>query len=387
METLPPPGDEAAAHGDRVATLVHELIEKQGGAIGFDVYMDAVLYAPGLGYYSAGATKLGADGDFTTAPETSSLFSRCLAHQWAQLHVSGISEVLELGAGSGRLAADFLVESAAQGVLPSRYCILEVSAELRQRQRETLEALVPTFIDRVMWLDELPEAFEGLMLANEVLDALPVTRFRRRTDGVEEMTVIADGGRFGWNTRAAPEPLVVAVEAIEQALGERLPASFVSEVNLRVAPWIAALAAALHRGAVLLVDYGMSRAEYYASDRNGGTLRCHYRHRAHDDPFVWPGLQDITAQVDFTAVAAAGVSAGLNLAGYTTQAHMLVGCGIETLMSEPVADERSLWIRAQQAQRLMLPGEMGERFKAIGFTRGIDVPLCAFSIRDFSDRL
>lgn len=349
--------------------------------------MDTALYAPGLGYYSAGAQKLGPDGDFTTAPEVSPLFGRCLARQWAQLHEAGLQQVLELGAGSGRLAADFLVESSKLGVLPARYCILEVSAELRQRQQSLLEALVPTFIERIDWLDTVPQAFAGLVLANEVLDALPVTRFRRTGEAVEELTVVTADARFAWGNRVAPPALADAVIAVEHALGRQLHDGFVSDVNLRVGPWLASLAEALQRGAILLTDYGMTRAEYYAPERDGGTLRCHYRHRAHDDPFVWPGLQDITAQVDFSAVAEAGVAAGLALAGYTTQAHLMVGCGIDELLAEPVADERSQWIRSQQAQRLMLPGEMGERFKAIGFTRGLEPSLRAFSVRDFSDRL
>jgi SAM-dependent MidA family methyltransferase len=282
---------------------------------------------------------------------------------------------------------DFLIESASLGVLPARYFILEVSAELRQRQQALLEALVPTFVERVEWLDELPSAFEGLVLANEVIDALPVARFRRSDDQVEELTVVVAEGRFGWGMRDAPQSLIDAVLAVEHALGHRLHDGFVSEVNLRIAPWIASLGAALRRGAMVFIDYGMTRAEYYAPERAGGTLLCHYRHRAHDDPFVWPGLQDITAQVDFSAVAEAGVAVGLDLAGYTTQAHLLVGCGIDELLTEPIADERGRWIRSQQAQRLMLPGEMGERFKAIGFTRGLDLPLRAFSVRDFSDRL
>lgn len=387
MDTLPPPGDEAAAHGARVAAHLQDLLAAHGGVIGFDAFMEAALYAPGLGYYSAGAEKLGSDGDFITAPETSPLFGRCLARQWAQLQDAGLEQVFELGAGSGRLAADFLIESSKLDVLPTRYCILEVSAELRQRQQALLEALVPTFVERVEWLDALPSAFEGMVLANEVLDALPVSRFRRNGDRVEELTVVESGGRFGWGARDASQPLADAIRAIEGALGHRLHDGFVSEVNLRVAPWLASLGAPLQRGAMLLIDYGMTRPEYYTSERDGGTLRCHYRHRAHDDPFVWPGLQDITAQVDFSAVAEAGVAAGLDLAGYTTQAHLLVGCGIDELLAEPVADERSHWIRSQQAQRLMLPGEMGERFKAIGFTRGLDLPLRAFSVRDFADRL
>jgi SAM-dependent MidA family methyltransferase len=387
MQSLPQPGPDAEAHGARVIEHLDRLIDTAGGALPFVDYMDAVLYAPGLGYYSAGAHKFGAAGDFVTAPEVSPLFGRCIARQYAQVHGEGLDAVLEIGAGSGRLAADLLLETAAMGIAPRRYAILEVSADLRKRQRETLEALAPGFVDRVQWLEALPDAFDGFVLANEVLDALPVHRFRRTASGVEELTVVRGGQRFGWGARAAPAALREAVVALESELGHTLPDGFVSDINLRLAPWLASLAAMLQRGAMLFIDYGMSRAEYYAAERDGGTLRCHYRHHAHDDPFVWPGLQDLTAQVDFTAVAEAGLAAGLELAGYTTQAHMLIGCGLETLLAEPVTDERAMWVRSQQAQRLILPGEMGERFKAIGFTRGLDVPLCAFAVRDLRDRL
>ncbi len=385
---LPPPTSDAAAHGARVAAHLDALIDASGGAITFAEYMDAALYAPGLGYYSAGSAKFGADGDFVTAPELSPLFARSLASQFADLHREhGLAQILELGGGSGRFAADALVELARLDAVPERYFLLEVSADLRARQRATLEALAPALLDRVEWLNALPEAFEGIVFANEVLDALPVERFRRTADGVEQLTVVRDGAGFGWGARAAPDALVHAVAEIEGELGTRLPPGYVSDINLRVEPWIAALAASMSRGAVLFVDYGMSRREYYAVDRNGGTLRCHYRHRAHDDPFVWPGLQDLTTQVEFTAVAEAGVAAGLDFAGYTTQALLLIGCGIERLLAEPVPDDRARWLRAQQAQRLTLPTEMGERFKAIAFTRGLDAPLAAFAVRDLRDRL
>ncbi|MEX0900702.1 MAG: SAM-dependent methyltransferase [Gammaproteobacteria bacterium] len=385
---LPTPDSEAAAHGVRVAAHVGELIDTAGGAIPFADYMEAVLYAAGLGYYSAGSEKFGAAGDFVTAPELSPLFARALGSQFAALHrAHGLTQLLELGAGSGRFAADALVELARIDALPERYLMLEVSADLRARQRATLEALAPALLDRVEWLEALPAAFEGVVFANEVLDALPVERFRRTSAGVEQITVIRDGAAFGWGARAAPADLERAVAALEDDLGASLPSGYVSEINLRVGPWLAALSSALARGVMLFVDYGMSRREYYAADRDGGTLRCHYRHRAHDDPLVWPGLQDLTTQVEFTAVAEAGVAAGLGFAGYTTQAHLLIGCGLEALLAEPVPDDRARWLRAQQAQRLTMPAEMGERFKAIGFTRGVDAPLAAFAVRDLRDRL
>lgn len=385
---LPTPDDDAAAHGERVADHVGALIDAADGAIAFGDYMETVLYAPGLGYYSAGSAKFGAAGDFVTAPELSPLFARALATQFADLHrAHGLAQVLELGGGSGRFAADALVELARLDALPDRYLLLEVSADLRARQRATLEALAPALLDRVEWLDALPTAFEGVIFANEVLDALPIERFRRTPDGVEQLMVVRDAGGFGWGTRAAPADLAHAVAALEEDLGARLPPGYVSDINLRIQPWLAALSSALARGAMLFVDYGMSRREYYATDRDGGTLRCHYRHRAHDDPFVWPGLQDLTAQVEFTAVAEAGVGAGLDFAGYTTQGLLLIGCGLERLLAEPVPDDRARWLRSQQAQRLTLPTEMGERFKAIAFTRGVDAPLTAFAVRDLRDRL
>ncbi len=385
---LPTPDSDAAAHGARVAAHVAALIDAEDGAIPFADYMEAVLYAAGLGYYSAGSAKFGAAGDFVTAPELSPLFARSIASQFADLkRAHDLNQVLELGGGSGRFAADALVELARLDALPDRYLLLEVSADLRARQRATLEALAPALLDRVEWLDTLPAAFEGIVFANEVLDALPVERFRRTPGGVEQLTVVRDGAGFAWGARAASADLAQAVATVEEDLGTRLPPGYVSDINLRVGPWLAALSSALSRGVMVFVDYGMSRREYYAADRDGGTLRCHYRHRAHDDPFVWPGLQDLTAQVEFTAVAEAGVGAGLEFAGYTTQALLLIGCGLERLLEEPVPDDRARWLRAQQAQRLTLPTEMGERFKAIAFTRGVDAPLAAFAVRDLRDRL
>lgn len=382
---MPPPDADAAAHGARVAEHVARLVADHGGALPFSEYMDAVLYAPGLGYYSAGSHKLGEGGDFTTAPEISPLFGRCVAAQLADAGAGGGS-VLEVGAGSGRLAADALIELARIGESPARYLILELSADLRARQRATLEALAPAMLSRVEWLDVLPVAFSGTVFANEVLDALPVERFRRTAAGVDELVVAQDGSRFAWAARPAGAELERAVSAIEDEAG-RLPDGFESEVCLRLRAWLASFAAMLTEGTLLFIDYGMPRREYYSPARSGGTLRCHYRQRAHDDPFVWPGLQDITAQVDFTAVAAAGAEAGLDLAGYTTQAHFLIGCGLAGFIEEPLRDERARMLRSQQAAQLTMPDGMGERFKAIAFTRGTAAPLRGFSVRDLSGRL
>ncbi len=385
MHGLPPPDADSAEHGARVAAHIGGLIHAAGGALGFAEYMNAALYAPGLGYYSAGSRKFGEQGDFVTAPEISPLFARCIARQYAEL--DRLDTVLEFGAGSGRFAADFLVECARLGVLPERYSILEVSAELRTRQRDTFEALASPLLDRIEWLDTLPGSFEGFVFANEVLDAVPVDRFRRTEDGVEELTVVRNGSSFAWGARPATPELTGAVAAIERDIEARLAPGHESEVCLRLPAWMGSLADSMTHGVALLVDYGMSRREYYSAERERGTLRCHYRQRAHDDPFVWPGLQDITAQVDFTAVAEAGTRAGLEFAGYTTQAHLLLGCGLDGLLAEPISDERTRVLRGQQAKRLTLPEEMGERFKAIGFSKDHDAPLAAFSVRDLSDRL
>lgn len=383
---LPAPGPDAAAHGARVAESIGARIDAAGGEIGFTEYMQHALYAPGLGYYSAGSRKLGAEGDFITAPELTPLFAQCVAEQVAEaLALSGGDTVLEAGGGSGRLAADLLATLAARDALPARYLVLEVSAELRQRQQALLAAEVPALQDRVAWLDAWPEQpVRGAVVANELLDALPVECFRKRDGAVLQRTVRRQGEGFSWGERPAPEPLAAVVAAIEHECGP-LPDGYASEACLVLPDWLAAAADRLEAGMLLLIDYGMSRCEYYLPERMAGTLRCHYRHRVHDDPFVWPGLQDITAQVDFTAVAAAAQAAGLEVAGYTTQAHFLLATGLDRLLGGEGAPP-SLE-RAQQAKQLVLPGEMGERFKAIALTRGIEAPLCGFALRDLRARL
>jgi SAM-dependent MidA family methyltransferase len=381
LAELPLPDADALAHSRRAAEHIRAAIEAAGGAIPFSRYMDLALYAPGLGYYSAGARKFGAGGDFITAPELSSLFSRCLARQCAEvLAVVPQGSILELGAGSGVMAADMLLELQALDRLPAEYLILEVSADLRDRQRQTLATRATALASRVRWLDALPGSFSGVIVGNEVLDALAVERFLKRPGGFDEYCVREEGERFAWESRPAGEQLAAILAAFETTLAEPLKPGYVSELNLGVMPLVSSLARMLQQGALLLMDYGYPRAAYYHAERSMGTLMCHYRQRAHDDPFIYPGLQDITAHVDFTMVVEAGTSSGLELAGYTTQAHFLMALGVAGLAE---ADMKAV----QQVKLLTLPEEMGERFKAIGFTKGMDVALSGFVLRDLSHTL
>jgi SAM-dependent MidA family methyltransferase len=380
---LPEPGPEEAALSRALEGRIRDEIEAAGGWIGFARFMQLALYEPGLGYYSAGMHKLGAAGDFITAPEVAPVFSRCVARQCAEVLASlRGGDILELGAGSGAMAAVVLDELARLGALPRRYRILDVSADLRDRQRTTLTQACPALIERIEWLDRWPASFVGIVLANEVLDAMPVERFVIRGGEVNALGVTRHLGRLEWSETRASGALLAAVRAIERALGP-LPEGFVSEVNLALAPWFAALAHVVERGLVLAIDYGLPRREYYTAERRSGTLLCHYRHRFHDDPLVRLGLQDIGAWVDFSAAAEAAQAAGFDVAGYSTQAHFLIGCGIDRYVVE--VSDLDLVQRlnlSRQVMVLTLPGEMGERFKALGLTRGYDAPLCGFSVRD-----
>jgi len=386
---LPALTPDEAEHSARLEARVRDEIARAGGWIGFARYMQMALYEPGLGYYSAGARKLGAAGDFVTAPEVAPVFSRCLAVQCDEvLRALGGGDVLELGAGSGVMAAELLGELARRDSLPGRYRILDVSADLRDRQRATLAAAVPQLLDRVEWLDRLPEDFTGIVVANEVLDALPIERFVVRGGVVNSLGVTSQLGRLEWSEARAPAALADAVRAVERDAGGAWPEGYASEISLGLAGWLAALAAAVRRGVLLFVDYGLPRREFYAAERSDGTLLCHFRHRFHGDPFTRLGLQDITAWVDFTAVAEAGQAAGLDVAGYATQAHFLIGCGL----GEFVADVSGLDVvsrvnLSRQAMVLTLPGEMGERFKAIALAKGYDSPLRGFAVRDLRHTL
>jgi len=379
-DTLPLPDPDAAALSDRLVQRIREAVSAAGGWLAFDRYMEMALYEPGLGYYSAGSIKLGVHGDFVTAPEISDLFGRVLARQLAAT-LAGLEKpiVLELGAGTGRLAATLLDDFAALGAPLAEYWIVELSGELKDRQRQHLSP----YAGRVRWLDALPSApFEGVVLANEVADALPVSVFVKRGDDALPLGVSCEGEAFVWVEGPADIELGAAVAAIEARLGRRLPSGYRSEICLRLPPWIDALAGPLERGLVLLVDYGLTREEYYHAARAAGTLMCHYRHRAHTDPFLNPGLQDITAWVDFSACADAGLAAGLDITGYTTQGQFLLHAGAASLLEG--LPERERLRQAQALKTLILPGEMGERFKLLQMSRGIAAKLPG---RDFRYRL
>ncbi len=380
--SLPAPPAEDRAHSGRVGALITERIVAGGGWISFADYMDAALYAAGLGYYSAGSRKLGASGDFITAPEISPLFGAALARQAAQILRASSPEILEIGAGSGVLAATLLAELAERGSVPSRYSILEVSADLRDRQQALIHERVPHLAERVQWLEQLPDSFSGLILGNEVLDAMPVQVFEWRDGAIEELGVaIAGSGGFEWSARPAQAELAKTVERLARAHQWSTP--YRAEVGVIAQAFVATVARVLTNGAALFIDYGFATREYYHPHRAMGTLRCHYRHRAHDDPFFLPGLCDITAHVDFSAIAEHATSAGLELAGFTTQAHFLINCGItELLLRTPPGDAARYLPQANAVQRLLSPAEMGELFKAIALSKGIDVPLLGFTSGD-----
>ena len=390
---LPKPSDEALAHSDTLAALIRERIRGAGNWIDFADYMDLALYAPGLGYYSAGASKIGAEGDFVTAPEISPLFSRCIARVAAEVLSSCSSgAILEVGAGTGKMAAEIIRVLEYQGNILDRYLILETSADLRERQRQLLEQQVPDSVSRVEWLDMFPEtAIDGLILANEVLDALPVSRFvlTRRGAGaagvgqLQAAGVGIEGDRLCWKPGPPQQILRERFDGIEASLSAPLPDGYTSEISLRIPAMVESLGSALKRGLILIVDYGLPRREYFHPERDQGTLICHYRHRAHPDPFLYPGLQDITAWVDFTAVAEAAASAGLDLAGYTTQANFLLGARVDEEFENAGASDLVGQLElSRQLQTLMMPGEMGERFKVMGLARGIDVAPAAVRYRD-----
>ncbi len=381
--------DAELGHTQRVRGRLTEEIAGAGGWLSFERYMETALYAPGLGYYSAGARKLGQGGDFTTAPEISRLFGGCVAQQCADvLRDLGGGSILEIGAGSGALAADVLSRLEALGRLPARYAILEVSADLRDRQRRALIERLPHLEHLVEWLDAPPSArFNGVILANEVLDALPVTRFRWHPTHCEELGVAIDGDRLVWAARAADAELSRVCQALAAAGGEWAD-GYVSEYCRRLPAWTREATRALDNGAALWIDYGLPRSQYYFPQRRDGTLVCHFRHRMHDDPFLYPGLQDITAWVDFTAVAEACAAAGYALAGFTTQTYFLAALGIEHEMQRLAGGDRHAFARlAGEARRLMLPGEMGERFKVMAWVRGMDPDLRGFALKDLRHTL
>ncbi len=380
---LPAPSPEALAHSERLRARIEDEIARAGGWISFAHFMQLALYAPGLGYYMAGARKLGREGDFVTAPEISRLFGQTLARQVAQVLSEGFEDVLEIGAGSGALAASLLGELEQLGKAPKNYFVLELSADLRERSRDTIAARAPRLMERVAWLNQLPPSFSGIVLGNEVLDAMPVEVVRGSAAGAEQAGVEIDAkGAFSWSYRAAQGNLLRA------ALELRLPDGYVSELGLVSRAFISSLADTLERGVAIFLDYGFPRHEYYHPQRREGTLMCHYRHQAHADPFHLPGLQDITAHVDFSAIAAAAAQSGLDLLGYTTQAQFLINCGITEVLGRADPEQPASYLPlANEANRLLSPAEMGELFKVVAFGRSIGAPLIGFAQGDKRDSL
>jgi SAM-dependent MidA family methyltransferase len=391
---LPAPGPDAEAHGRRVGAALHARLEAAGDWLPFADYMRCALYEPGLGYYSAGAAKFGPAGDFVTAPEISGLFAEVFAGQFAAVLAGlGGGSVLELGPGTGRFAATALAAWPAHGPLPDEYLLLEVSGDLRERQQRQVAVAAGAAAPRARWLEALPPRFAGVVFANEVLDALPCERFVLRAGEPWRLGVGACGAGFAWSERR-PDGSHAGDQAFVEATRELplagLPDGYRGEFHPGLAAWIRALADGLQRGVVMLVDYGLPRSHYYHPQREAGTLRCHYRHLAHDDPFSYPGLTDITAWVDFTAVAEAAVAAGLDVAGFTTQAAFLLGAGIDARFAaahEAAASEAARVRLAHGARQLLLPGEMGEAIKVMVLARDCEVPLPGLLIQDLRDSL
>lgn len=390
--SLPEPDSEAQAISHGLMAVIHDELERAGGWLPFSRYMELALYAPGLGYYAAGSRKLGADGDFITAPEISPLFGRCLARQCAQvLQILGEGDILEFGAGTGRMAAEILLTLDRLGTLPGAYHILEPSPDLRERQRSQLSALPLELRGRVRWLDSLPEAgsFRGVMLGNEVLDAMPVRVFRWTGEAVMERGIAMEQGRgLCWQDRPADPGLSDQVRALHASVGNGWRPGHVSELNPGLDAWMRSVSASLSAGLLMLIDYGYPRHEYYSAERYMGTLIAHYRHRVLEEPLYWPGLLDITANVDFTALAEAADAQGLDLLAYTSQSWFLMSTGLEQEFAacdpKSVRDQMEL---ARQVRMLTLPGEMGERFQVMLLGRGLNQPLLGANGRDLRHRL
>ena len=373
---LPQPAPAEIKHSEALVELVVSEIEKQGGRISFRDYMNLLLYAPALGYYSGGRAKIGREGDFVTSPEISPLFGCTVANQCQSLFDQGCGrKILEFGAGSGKLCEQIMRK--AENL--DGYLILELSADLRSRQQQYLKQVLPSEkFDRVSWLDSLPDQFSGIVLANEVLDAMPVNLVKKNK-GWFELGVGFDGDRFVWNYLRDASEAVSAAENLEKKFGPYVD-GYTTEINLNYSPWFKALGDCTDQVVALLIDYGYECADYYHRQRHQGTLLCHYRHRVHSDPLILPGLQDITASVDFDAVADAAESAGFDVGGMVSQGPFLLANGLleEAAFNERSDNTRAQLELAQQIKTLSLPDEMGEKFKVIALTKNLDIELPAF---------
>lgn len=394
INELPVPDEASQQRSAHLCAQIAQRCVDQGGAINFNEFMQLALYTPGLGYYSGGLQKFGASGDFITAPEISPLFSQCIARQVAEvLELLEASKILEFGAGSGVMAADLLLELERLNALPEQYLIIELSLELMQRQQKTIRDKAAHLMEKVVWLDALPDdLFNGVILANEVLDAMPVECFRISGDDVEVLMIEVENEAFISSYKKANEVIADKVRTIESRLKENreesLSEGYCSEYNPSIKPWLDSIYRVLNRGVVLLIDYGYAASEYYHEERKAGTMMCHYQHRAHTNPLWYPGLQDITAFVDFTDVAYSAVEAGFDISGYTSQATFLISSGLDELYQLQFTDDaKQQIVLSQQIKTLTLPSEMGERFKVMGLTKCFDEPLRGFSMQDLRNKL
>jgi len=367
--SMPAPTPDALAASQSLQQLIAAEMERLGGAMPFSRFMELALYAPRLGYYSGGASKLGASGDFTTAPEISPLFGAAVARAAAAIIAQSAPDIIEFGAGTGKLARDVLAALDGMGVRVNSYTIIELSGELRARQQEALRDL-----PQVRWLDGMPERFSGVVLANEVLDAMPVELVIRRDGAWQRQMVTVQDGAFAFVQAPLTDALAAQV-ARQVPDAESLPDGYLTEIHPVAEGFMASLAGMLEKGAAILFDYGFPAHEYYLDQRMGGTLMCHYRHHAHPDPFYLPGLQDITAHVDFTAMALASQEAGLPVLAYMNQASFLLACGIGELLLESDPEQALHYLPQSRAvQKLVSPAEMGELFKVLVVGRDVDLP-------------
>lgn len=380
--SLPAPDSIAQQHSEQLLTLIKHKINEAGGKITFADYMQLCLYAPGLGYYSAGSHKIGHGGDFTTAPEISSLFSRSLAHQLIDvLQQLDQGNILEFGAGSGKMAIDILQELNSKQSLPKHYYIIEASADLRQRQQNIIHKTIPELESKVVWLDSLPENFSGVVLANEVCDAMPVHRLHFTNDVSYERYIVNIDDQLQWSDdKLSQADLIDKAIEIKSFIGDT---EYFTEVNLAAEAWLTSLADNLQQGAVFIIDYGYPQAVYYHPQRSSGTLMCYYQQQGHDNPLVLPGLQDITAHVDFTSLAQIALDNDLEVVGFQSQADFLLAGGITALSS--LNDNDDAFVMLQQTteiKRLTLPTEMGETFKVLTLTKNLDQLLPRIKLGD-----
>ena len=387
---IPEPDAAARDHSAQLAAIIRNNIVARSGWIDFSEYMELALYTPGMGYYTNGSQKFGEHGDFITAPEISPLFAQSLANPVAKILGSLLQpRIIEFGAGSGKLALDLLMQLELLQALPDQYFIVELSAELQQRQSQTILQHAPHLHERVSWLHTLPATpLNAVVLANEVLDAMPVTRFVKLNGRFFPLGVVNHGEVFCLEAGPYDDILHRYLETIENEIGYELCDGYTSEVNMNIYPWLKLLAEVVNMGAVFLVDYGYPRREYYLPERSMGTLMCYFQHRSFDDALRYPGLQDITAFVDFTAVADAALNSGFEVQGYTSQANFLLDCGLPVLFEEKIGtDKRKNLQWVQQLKTLTQPSEMGERFKVMMLTKNIEQNFPGFGLQDMRYRL